>query len=166
MTKALKIILIIIFTGIVGIAVLIFKVIPSIFEKKDVVKLYNKSKDEEIYLMRLSWGIDDTKMTIGLDENLNSCWSNSEPDKYETNSSNDTWFFYKLTDDTLFVYGPVFSKPKFYKFKTFVKIIELHNGDFITMGENKKYKTFGLDIFPPIEIERLDYADKLEKKHK
>ncbi len=72
-------------------------------------------------------------------------------------------FFYKMDNDTLYIYGADFEKPKIDKFKTKVKLISLENYEFTKLGENKKYEILGVKVFPPKEILRLNYVDSLNK---
>jgi hypothetical protein len=122
-------------------------------DKKEITKL-NLSNNENIYLILTSWG-NDERMAIGLDDDLEGGYINEYPEKY--NSDNGSPFFYKASNDSLYIYGN-FSKPKINKFKTHIIFKEMDNVDYLEF--NKKYIRLGFRIFPASKKYIIDNASK------
>jgi hypothetical protein len=114
-------------------------------DRKETVKIVNKKNGEKIYLIKTTWG-NDERMAIGLDKKLKGGVGYLYPEKFNVNYS--TRFFYKLSNDTLFIYNGGFEKPINNKFKTPIKLIELETNDFESLCKDNKYKELGLKVFP------------------
>lgn len=113
------------------------------FDRIEKVKIVNPISKENIFLKYYAWGLSDELNVISL--NNRSEWPDSSKD-YVTNRGA---FFYKLKNDTLFLYG-VWDSSKLNGqkyFKTKINFIELQNYDFIELCKN--YKKRGMHIFPP-----------------
>jgi hypothetical protein len=105
----------------------------------------NENNGENIYLLCSYWG-NDERMAIGLNKELRKGFLYSYPEKYNLDWASP--FFYKLENDTLFIYGLKFIKPEITKFKTIFKQIELTKQDYDSLCNNKIYLKLGLNIFP------------------
>ncbi|NOU62003.1 hypothetical protein [Marinifilum caeruleilacunae] len=159
MDKILSIILIIfavITLGVVGTFYFSFG------DHKELKKIKNPVHGEKIYLMKVSWGLDDCRMAIGLNRKFHGGFANDFDDKYLLDYGEH--FFYKFSNDSLIIYGSEFDGPKLNEFKTPIVFISLENPAFIELGENETYKTKGLAVFPKSVIERFEYNDKRNKK--
>jgi hypothetical protein len=122
-------------------------------DKKEAVRLVNYRNGEKIFLLKTTWG-NDERMAIGLDKKLKGGFGNIYPEKY--NADHASLFFYKLSEDTLFVYNGRFEKPEINKFRTHIKLIELEGYDFNLLCKNNKYKELGLKVFPESEMTLID----------
>ena len=137
MSKFWLIVLISVFSAFILIA-LILIILGMGFNKADeVVKLQNQKNGETIFLLKTAWG-NDERMAIGLDDKVKEGFGNVYPEKFNSNSSFP--FFYKLNNDTLFVYSDSFQKPQVDNFKTHIKLIKMAPVEFVSYCEYDKYK--------------------------
>ena len=149
MSKFWLIVLVSIFSVFIFIALLLI-VLGMGFNKADeVVKLQNQNNGENIFLLKTAWG-NDERMAIGLDDKLKEGFGNEYPEKFNVNISFP--FFYKLSNDTLFIYSDRFQKPKVDKFRTHIKLIEMSPADFVSYCKYDKYKKIGLQVFPESDL--------------
>ena len=148
MDKTLSFILTVIIVITLGIlSVLYF----AFGDHKELDRLKNPVNNEEIYLIKVSWGLEDYRMAISLNRKLKGGFSNNFDDKYLLDYGDH--IFYKFSNDTLLIYGSEFDKPKVNNFMTPIKFITLENPEFIRLGENGHYKKYGLNIFPESVLE-------------
>ena len=131
-------------------------------DNKEVKKVTNPINKERIYLIKISWGLDDCRMAIGLNKKIKGGFDYDFDDKYLLDYGEH--FFYKFSNDSLIIYGSEFDKPKVNDFKTPIKFIYLENPAFSRLGECENYKKRGLAVFPKSVIERFEYNDKRNKK--
>jgi hypothetical protein len=110
-------------------------------DQTEKIELVNSANGEKIYLLRTSWGRGDSRMAIGLDEELEG-GSRDYPDKFVSITAGDTPIMYKFENGTLHIYGGLFKRPSVDKFKT--KIIL----DGRSPEDCRNYKSLGLKIFP------------------
>jgi hypothetical protein len=149
MSKFWLIVLVSVFSAFICIALLLI-ILGLGFNKADeVVQLQNQKNGETIFLLKTAWG-NDERMAIGLDDNLKGGFGNVYPEKYNANISFP--FFYKLNNDTLFVYSDRFQKPQVEKFETHIKLIEMAPAEFVSYCKYDKYKKLGLKVFPESEL--------------
>ena len=149
MNKFWLIVLVSVFSAFICIALLLI-ILGMGFNKADeVVKLQNQKNGETIFLLKTAWG-NDERMAIGLDDKLKGGFGNVYPEKFNTKSSFP--FFYKLNNDTLFVYSASFQKPQVDNFKTHIKLIEMAPAEFVSYCKFDKYKKLGLKVFPESEL--------------
>jgi hypothetical protein len=149
MSKFWLIVLVSVFSAFICIALLLI-ILGMGFNKADeVVKLQNQKNGETLFLLKTAWG-NDERMAIGLDNKLKEGFGNFYPEKFNTNSSFP--FFYKLNNDTLFVYSASFQKPQFDNFKTHIQLIEMAPAEFVSYCKFDKYKKLGLKVFPESEL--------------
>ncbi|MEM9674562.1 MAG: hypothetical protein AAF992_18360 [Bacteroidota bacterium] len=162
--KTLKYILISAFALVIlGGIVFLLQFDEGIQQEQVVVELINNRNSEKIYLIKTYWGLGDSRMAIGLDKELDGGVSNHYPDKFEEIAASE-YFYYKLSKDTLHIYGGIFRSPKENNFQTPVIIHKISNPESIHLSRNKNYKKKELSVFPPSVIERLEYVDGLERE--
>ena len=149
MSKFWLIVLVSVFSAFICIAFLLI-ILGMGFNKADeVVKLQNQKSGETIFLLKTAWG-NDERMAIGLDNKLKGGFGNVYPEKFNVNISFP--FFYKLSNDTLFIYSDRFQKPQVDKFRTHIKLIEMAPSEFVSYCKYEKYKKIGLKVFPESEL--------------
>lgn len=154
MDKRLSIILTIIIAVVLGIIGLFYF---AFGDHKELKKIKNPVNGEKIYLMKVSWGLDDYRMAIGLDRKFSGGFANEYNEKYLLDYGE--YFFFKFSSDTLLIYGSEFENPIVNNFKTPLRFIYLENPEFIRYGENEYYKELGLSVFPKSVIKRFEYND-------
>ena len=159
----LKTILILITVGVlafVGVGILILT-----DGEKEIVELKNDFNEEKIYLIKLSWGLGDSKIAIGLNKKIRTGFSNTPKDKYVENIGTE-FLFYKFENGKLLVYNDHFEEPLENEFQTDIVFVELTNPEFINLGKDKNYEAKGISVFPESAKKRLNYVDTLRKKDK
>ncbi|MBN2396497.1 MAG: hypothetical protein JXC36_08595 [Candidatus Atribacteria bacterium] len=114
--------------------------------EKEVVELTNDFNGERIFLIKKSWGINDSKIVIGLDDNVGIGYNSCE-DKYVLTTGSD-FIFYKLEEGKLYVYNNDFKSPESNKFQTKIEFINLSNPEFYNLWDNKNYKKQRIMKFP------------------
>ncbi len=140
-TKTLVIILI---AGIVTVlGVFVFIVYSG---EKEVIELTNDFNGEKIFVIKKSWGINDSKIAIGLDENVGIAYYNCK-DKYVLTTGSD-FIFYRFEGGKLLIYNDNFKQPELNKFKTKIEFISLSNPEFYNLLNNMNYKKQGILKFP------------------
>ncbi len=107
------------------------------------VKLNNTISDETIYLKYYQWGIDDEMIIISLNKS-------NHPKNNKDILLNNNCIYYKLQNDTLYIYrvSPPSEINIAEKFKTKIKFIDLPNYKFIEL--KKTCQDNGLNFFPPL----------------
>jgi len=138
MKLPLKILLIII--SIIGILIiLIGTLFFSKFESKEITKIINPNFKEKIFLIHTAWGSHD-RMAIGLTRELRGGVGYNYPEKFNSYCADP--FFYKLSEDTLFIFSLPgrFDKPEINRFQTYVYIIDNFTS-YDSLCMNSNYKT-------------------------
>lgn len=138
---------IIVGTLIIGIITLVGVVVFIINSgEKEVIEITNDYNGEKIFLIKKSWGINDSKIVIGLDDNVGIAYNNSE-DKYVLTTGAD-FIFYKFENGKLIVYDNSFKQPEINKFQTKVEFKSLSNPEFYNLLSNLNYKKQEIMKFP------------------
>ncbi|SMD44220.1 hypothetical protein SAMN00777080_2840 [Aquiflexum balticum DSM 16537] len=136
--------------SILSIGILFYFISPILLvsstSDKSNVEIFNPKNRETIYLLKTSWGLNGSRMAIGLNTELKVGFKDSYEDKYECVGFCDSPILYKLEQDTLFVYDGNWQFPKEDNFKTPIKIIELKVQE--RLGIYRNYKSLNLKIFP------------------
>ena len=128
---------------------------------KEVKELKNDLNGEKIYLIKQSWGLGDTKMSIGLNKRLRAGFKNKPKNKYIETVGTE-FIFYKFDHGKLIIYCDSFKEPIENNFITDIEFVGLTNPEFIKLGQDKNYEKKGLNIFPESAIRRLNYVDSLK----
>ncbi|MBK3517332.1 hypothetical protein [Carboxylicivirga marina] len=141
-----KILLVILIIGLLGCGLVLAVLSLAFSDKKEIVELYNKTANEKIYLIETSWGMDDSRMAIGLDKELKGGFGNLYPDKYQYNGMWFQYILYKFQSDTLHIYGNDFISPEQNHFRTPIILHDLTDSEKRRIEHN--YKERGISIFP------------------
>lgn len=135
--------------------------LSCIDNEKEIFEIQNYITNEKIYFIRYEWGNDEaTLITLNKDEE--NSYYNINKTSFVSNGFSP--FYYKMSNDSLYIYGSGFKEPELNKFITKIKFINIDNAEYITISENQKYKKMGLSIFPEKEKKRLEYVDSLDLK--
>lgn len=116
----------------------------SEFDTIKTVVIENKSLKEKIYLKWFARGINYERSVITSNPNL-STENKIEEQAYQENTGSP--YFYKLSNDTLSIYGGNWEITENSNFRTTVVFNELTNPEFIKL--TKDYEKKGLKVFPP-----------------
>mgnify|MGYP000937134638 CR=1 FL=1 len=145
MKLPLKIWLIII-SILVILIILIGTLLLSKFESKEITKIINPNLKEKIFLIHTAWGSHD-KIAIGLNRELRGGDGFIYPEKFNSDCADP--FFYKLSEDTLFIisFPGRFNQPEINQFRTYVNIIDNFTS-YDSLCINSNYKTLGYKVFP------------------
>ncbi|TDN97733.1 hypothetical protein [Sunxiuqinia elliptica] len=153
-----KFLLVLLILGLIGCGLVLTVLSLAFSDKKEIIELYNSTADEKIYLLKTSWGLNDSRMAIGLNNSLKGGFKHKYPDKYVSTGTGDYPILYKLDNDTLHIYGGTFKKPTIDKFMTNIKLHELNVSTRIHYSQN--YKTMGLKIFPEFQTYLIENFGK------
>ena len=142
--KIVKLSLFALFTGlIVYFSVFVFSMLNT---DKKVIEIENIKNGEKIYLLKTSWGINDSRMAISLNKKLKAGFKHNYPNKYVSVGFGDSPIMYKMEIDTLHIYGGTFERPQNNNFTTIIKLHELSVPTRKQYCQN--YNELGLTIFP------------------
>lgn len=148
MKKIIKIISVTVFV----VAVLFISLLYYFFgTKSETVKIRNEKLNEIIYLKQYSRGLNFELNVISTKR-----WYTKPDISKEIVGMDGYPFFYKLSNDTLHIYGSSWENIEHNILKTPIVYHELSNDDYLNLSRDMKYKKLGMNYFPQLQEEFIN----------
>jgi hypothetical protein len=106
-----------------------------------VSKIFASSLNQTVFIIKETWGISSDHQRVV----ISTSNSESKPDSSKEYIFSDSEFFYKLVQDTIYVYTMSKARiPSKFESKIKIKQIEISNPDLMDLYKN--YKSKGLEL--------------------